>query len=219
MTFFWKDIINLIKGFVLSIIDLTEGRFSDCLKENVHAKFAWLIIIGSIPTAIIGLLIKDAVESVFRGTLFVGLFLIVTAALLYYAERHKSGTIEAKEMSFKQSLIIGVFQGLAVLPGISRSGSTIASGLTLGLEREYAARYSFLLSLPAVIGAGLLQIKDITSLDMSMTVLLAGFVSSVIFGYLSIKLLMKMIKGWSLDIFAYYCAIVGVLTAVLSVIL
>ena len=122
-------------------------------------------------------------------------------------------------MSFTQSIIIGICQGLAVLPGISRSGSTIASGLCLGLEREYAARYSFLLSVPAVVGAGLIQIKDISTIDISVGVILAGFISSVVFGYLAIKLLMKMIKGWSLDIFAYYCWIVGAVTLILSIIL
>lgn len=220
-TFFWKDIINLIKGFILSIIDLTEGV--DIFKRELHRvpekRFAWLIIVGTIPTGIMGILLKDAIETIFRGTLFVGIFLLVTAAVLYYSERHSSGQITQKDMSFKQALIVGICQGLAVFPGISRSGSTIASGLCLGLNREYAARYSFLLSIPAVIGAGLIQIKDIATLDASASVLLAGFISSVIFGYLSIKLLMKMIKGWSLDIFAYYCTIIGIITIILSVVL
>lgn len=220
-TFFWKDIINLIKGFILSIIDLTEGV--DIFKRELYRvpekRFAWLIIVGTIPTGIMGILLKDAIETIFRGTLFVGIFLLVTAAVLYYSERHSSGQITQKDMSFKQALIVGICQGLAVFPGISRSGSTIASGLCLGLNREYAARYSFLLSIPAVIGAGLIQIKDIATLDASVSVLLAGFISSVIFGYLSIKLLMKMIKGWSLDIFAYYCTIIGIITIILSVVL
>lgn len=220
-TFFWKDIINLIKGFILSIIDLTEGV--DIFKRELHRvpekRFAWLIIVGTIPIGIMGILLKDAIETIFRGTLFVGIFLLVTAAVLYYSERHSSGQITQKDMSFKQALIVGICQGLAVFPGISRSGSTIASGLCLGLNREYAARYSFLLSIPAVIGAGLIQIKDIATLDASASVLLAGFISSVIFGYLSIKLLMKMIKGWSLDIFAYYCTIIGIITIILSVVL
>ncbi len=219
-TFFWKDIINLIKGFILSIIDLTEGfdKFKEGLNTIPEKRFAWLIIIGTIPTGLIGIVFKDAVETIFRGTIFVGFFLIVTGLILYYSERHSSGNITAKNMSFKKAVIVGICQGLAVLPGISRSGSTIASGLCLGLEREYAARYSFLLSVPAVIAAGVLQIKDITNIDASITVLAAGFLSSVIFGYLAIKLLMKMIKGWSLDIFAYYCWILGILTLVLSVI-
>lgn len=221
ITFFYQDIINLIKGFILSLIDLTDGFdvFKRELKLVPEKRFAWLIIVGSIPTAIIGLLIKDAVETIFRGTLFIGIFLIVTGIILYYSERHSSGKITENDMSFTQSLLIGIAQGFAVLPGISRSGATIASGLCLGLEREYAARYSFLLSTPAVIGAGLIQIKDITTIDISFTVMLAGFISSVIFGYLAIKLLMKMIKGWSLDIFAYYCWIVGILTLILSIVI
>jgi undecaprenyl-diphosphatase len=220
-SFFWQDIINLIKGFLLSLIDMTEGFdvFKRELKIVPEKRFAWLIIVGSIPTAIIGLLLKDAIENIFRGTIFVGFFLIITGLILYYSERHSSGNITAKDMSFKQSIIVGICQGLAVLPGISRSGSTIASGLCLGLEREYAARYSFLLSVPAVIGAGLIQIKDIATIDISFGVILAGFISSVVFGYLAIKLLMKMIKGWSLDIFAYYCWIVGAITLILSIIL
>lgn len=220
ITFFYQDIINLIKGFLLSLIDLTEGFevFKRELKLVPEKRFAWLIIVGCIPTAIIGLLIKDAVETIFRGTIFIGFFLIITGLMLYYSERHSSGNITQKDMSFTQAVIVGISQGLAVLPGISRSGATIASGLCLGLEREYAARYSFLLSTPAVIGAGLIQIKDIATIDIPFTVMLAGFLSSVVFGYLAIKLLMKMIKGWSLDVFAYYCWIVGILTLILSIV-
>ena len=220
-TFFWNDIIDLIKGFILSIIDLSEGKdkFIAGLNNSVQKRFSWLIIIGSIPTAIIGFLLKDAIETIFRGTIFVGIFLIITGLLLYYSEKQRHGNITAKKMSFKQAVIVGICQGLAVLPGISRSGATISSGLCLGLEREYAARYSFLLSIPAVVGAGIIQIKDIATIDVSFTILLAGFISSVVFGYLAIKLLMKMIKGWSLNIFAYYCWIIGILTVIASVLI
>lgn len=220
-TFFWKDIINIIKGFIVSIINLTEGfdKFKDGLRRVPEERFAWLILIATIPTGIIGLLFNNAVETIFRGTVFVGLFLIITGIILYYSERHSSGNITEKDMSFKQAITIGICQGLAVLPGISRSGATIASGLCLGLNREYSARYSFLLSVPAVVGAAVFKVKDLATIDATTTVLVAGFLSSVIFGYLSIKLLMKMIEGWSLDIFAYYCWIVGILTFVLSIVL
>ncbi|MDO5851533.1 MAG: undecaprenyl-diphosphatase UppP [Methanobacteriaceae archaeon] len=217
-SFFWKDILRLIGGFIGSLKDITEGNFKKGIQKNVSKKFAWLLIIGTIPTGILGILFKDAIETVFRGTIFVGVFLLITGIILYYSQRHSSGKITTKEMSFTQSIIIGICQGLAIFPGISRSGATIASGLCIGLEREYAARYSFLLSIPAVMGAGLIQIKDIVSLDMSITALIAGFISSIIFGYYSIKLLIKMIKGWSLDIFAYYCWIVGILTIILTLI-
>jgi undecaprenyl-diphosphatase len=220
-TFFWKDIINIIKGFIVSIINLTEGfdKFKDGLRRVPEERFAWLILIATIPTGIIGLLFNNVVETIFRGTVFVGLFLIITGIILYYSERHSSGNITEKDMSFKQAITIGICQGIAVLPGISRSGATIASGLCLGLNREYAARYSFLLSVPAVVGAAVFKVKDLAIIDATTTVLVAGFLSSVIFGYLSIKLLMKMIEGWSLYIFAYYFWIVVLLTFVLSIVL
>ena len=217
-SFFWKDILRLIGGFIGSLIDITNGNFKKGIQNNISKKFAWLLIIGTIPTGIMGILFKDAIESVFRGTIYVGVFLLITGLILYYSQRHSSGKVTTKEMTFKKSLIIGICQGLAIFPGISRSGATIASGLCIGLEREYAARYSFLLSVPAVVGAGLIQIKDITSLDMSIVAIIAGFISSIIFGYYSIKLLIKMIKGWSLDVFAYYCWIVGALTIILTLI-
>lgn len=216
---FWKDIVNILKGFILSIHDLTESKevFLKGIREVPAKRFAWLLIVATIPTGIMGILFKDAIETIFRGTLFIGVFLIITGILLYMSERHKSGSITERDMTFKQAIALGVCQGLAVLPGISRSGATISAGLFAGLNREYAARYSFILSIPAVLGAGLIQIKDIVTIDVSAFVLVAGFLSSVIFGYLSIKLLLKMIEGWSLDIFAFYCWIIGIITILATV--
>lgn len=216
---FWKDIVNILKGFILSILDLRESKevFLKGIREVPAKRFAWLLIVATIPTGIMGILFKDAIETIFRGTLFIGVFLIITGILLYMSERHKSGSITERDMTFKQAIALGVCQGLAVLPGISRSGATISAGLFAGLNREYAARYSFILSIPAVLGAGLIQIKDIVTIDVSAFVLVAGFLSSVIFGYLSIKLLLKMIEGWSLDIFAFYCWIIGIITILATV--
>lgn len=216
---FWKDIVNILKGFILSILDLTESKevFLKGIREVPAKRFAWLLIVATIPTGIMGILFKDAIETIFRGTLFIGVFLIITGILLYMSERHKSGSITERDMTFKQAIALGVCQGLAVLPGISRSGATISAGLFAGLNREYAARYSFILSIPAVLGAGLIQIKDIVTIDVSAFVLVAGFLSSVIFGCLSIKLLLKMIEGWSLDIFAFYCWIIGIITILATV--
>ena len=216
---FWKDIVNILKGFILSILDLTESKevFLKGIREVPAKRFAWLLIVATIPTGIMGILFKDAIETIFRGTLFIGVFLIITGILLYMSERHKSGSITERDMTFKQAIALGVCQGLAVLHGISRSGATISAGLFAGLNREYAARYSFILSIPAVLGAGLIQIKDIVTIDVSAFVLVAGFLSSVIFGYLSIKLLLKMIEGWSLDIFAFYCWIIGIITILATV--
>ncbi|MGZ7119985.1 MAG: undecaprenyl-diphosphate phosphatase, partial [Methanobacterium sp.] len=122
------------------------------------------------------------------------------------------------EMSIKNSLIIGIIQALAIATCISRSGATISAGLFLGLERELAARYSFLLSIIAILGAALVQAKDITSMDMSTVAVIAGFLAAAISGYVAIKIVLKLIKERSLLIFAYYCWIVGVLALILSLV-
>ncbi len=219
--FFWQDIVNIIKGFILSLLDLTESwnLFLSEIRTKPYKRMPWLLIIGTIPVAILGVLLEDPIEEIFRGTIYVGIFLIITGFILYISQRRPVGNIDSKNMTFRQTILVGIAQGLALFPGISRSGSTIAAGLWVGLNREYAARFSFLLSIPAVIGAGVLEAGDITTIDISTSVMLAGLISSIVFGYFAIRLLLRMIEGWSLDIFAYYCWIVGILTVALTIIL
>ncbi|MBP2045983.1 undecaprenyl-diphosphate phosphatase [Methanobacterium aggregans] len=216
VSFFFKDIIRMIKALVSIIADIFHGKFKEGVKEDVYKRLVWLLVVGTIPAGLMGILLKSQFESMFNSVPIVGFFLLVTGVLLWASEHHKGGNKDVKEVSFKNALAIGVFQGFAIAPGISRSGSTIAAGLFSGLNRELAARYSFLLSIPAILGAALVQAKDIGALDMSITALVAGFISAVVFGYLAIKLLMKIIKDWSLNIFAYYCWIVGAIAIILS---
>ena len=122
-----------------------------------------------------------------------------------------SGNINLNNITAKESLWMGLGQACAILPGLSRSGTTIAAGLTIGLEKEFAAKFSFILSIPAILGAFLLQAKDIGSaLDVNFLPVLFGFIASIIAGYLAIKWMLDLIKNRSLDIFAYYCWIVGI---------
>ena len=218
--YFWKDIIHMIKSFIYSIVDIFRGQFRKGIKDDQFKRLAWLVIIGTIPAGLAGVLFKDFFESLFSSIPAIGLFLIVTGFLLWGSEkvsRKIKDKRSLKEMSVKNSLIIGIFQALAIAPGISRSGATISAGLFLGLEREFAARYSFLLSIIAILGAALVQAKDISSLiDVNTTVLIAGFLAAAISGYIAIKIVLKLIKERSLLIFAYYCWIVGVLALILS---
>lgn len=220
--YFWNDIIHIIKSFVSSLLDIPRGKFKEGLKEDQFKKLAWLVIIGTIPAALAGVLFKDFFESLFNNIPAVGFFLIITGFLLWGSERVSkkvSDKKSLKEMTLKNSLIIGIFQALAIAPGISRSGATISAGLFLGLERELAACYSFLLSIIAILGAALVQAKDITNMfDVSTGAIIAGFLAAAISGYLAIKLLLKLIKERSLLIFAYYCWIVGILALILSLV-
>ncbi|MGZ7160781.1 MAG: undecaprenyl-diphosphate phosphatase [Methanobacterium sp.] len=219
--YFWNDIIHMIKSFVSSLIDIPRGRFREGIREDQFKRLAWLVIIGTIPAGLAGVLFKDFFESLFNNIPAVGFFLIITGFLLWGSERVSrriKDKTSLKEMSIKNSLIIGIFQALAIAPGISRSGATISAGLFLGLERELAARYSFLLSIIAILGAALVQAKDITSMDMSTVAVIAGFLAAAISGYVAIRIVLKLIKERSLLIFAYYCWIVGVLALILSLV-
>ncbi len=219
--YFWNDIIHMIKSFFSSLGDIPRREFKKNFQEDQYKKLAWLVIIGTIPAGIAGILFKSNFESLFSSILAVGIFLIITGFLLWGSERFSQrirpeDRKPLKKLTIKNSLIVGIAQAFAIAPGISRSGATISAGLFLGFERELAARYSFLLSIPAILGAALVQAKDITSLDMSTAALVAGFLAAAISGYLAIKFMLKLIKERSLLIFAYYCWIVGIIAVALS---
>jgi undecaprenyl-diphosphatase len=221
--YFWKDILAMIKAFLSSLLDIFRGNFKENIKEDPFKRLTWLVVVGTIPAGLMGILFKNQFESLFSSVTAVGFFLLITGVILWGSEwiakrnKDKKGK-EIKEVSFTNSLVIGIFQGFAIAPGISRSGSTIAAGLFSGLERKLAARYSFLLSIPAILGAALVQAKDIVSFDSSLGVLIAGFLSAAIFGYLAVRFMMDYIQKHSLILFAYYCWLVGALTLIISLV-
>jgi undecaprenyl-diphosphatase len=218
VAYFWSDLINMFKSFFSSLIDIPRGQFRKGLQEDQFKKLAWLVVIGTIPAGIAGILFKDFFEGLFSNIVAVSFFLIITGFLLFGSEmisRRISSKTGLKEMNIKNSIIVGIAQACAIAPGISRSGATISTGLFLGLERELAARYSFLLSIPAILGAALIQTKDIASiLDISTMGVISGFIASIISGYLAIKFMLKLIKEKDLLPFAYYCWIVGLLAII-----
>ncbi|MGZ7117703.1 MAG: undecaprenyl-diphosphate phosphatase, partial [Methanobacterium sp.] len=216
--FFIKDIKNIIISFISSIMDIFRGKFKAGLKEDPFKRLAWLLIIGTIPAGLAGILLEKQFDALFSNVVAVGFFLLITGFLLWGAERVKIGHKEVKDITFKNALAIGIFQAFAIAPGISRSGATISAGLFSGLNRELAARYSFLLSVIAILGAIAVQIKDISSgLEVNTAAVIAGFLAALIFGYLAIAFLLRIIvRKRSLIIFAYYCWIVGALTLILS---
>ena len=216
--FFWRDILSIIAALISSILDIFRGKFMVGLKENSFKRLAWLIVVGTIPAGLAGVLFEKQFDALFSNVAIVGFFLIITGILLWAAERVKTGHKEVKDVSFKNALVIGIFEAFAIAPGISRSGATIAAGLFSGLDRKLAARYSFLLSIPAIIGAAAVQVKDIgAGYEANTTAIIAGFLAAVIFGYLAIAFLLRIIvRKRSLLIFSIYCWIVGALTLILS---
>jgi len=212
--FFRKDLWAIIVSVIhfLSLFLKKQASFND-IQENADVKMAFLIIVGSIPTGIIGLLFKQIAEQLFSSVFIVGFMLLVTGLLLWITRRVKAVGRNITGFSVKDALIIGVVQGLAITPGISRSGSTIATGLLLGLNREMAARYSFLLSIPAIVGAEILSLKDVSFQAIDTSVIL-GTIAAGIVGYFSLTLLVYIVKKGQLHIFSPYCWAIGIVALI-----
>ena len=219
IVYFFNDIVNMIKGFLLSLVDLKNGNFMGEIKKDPYKKLAWLTILATIPVGVVGVLFNDIIESMFKGLTIPAFLLLVTGCLLYASQRMNSGRIDVRNITLKEALIMGCGQALAVLPGLSRSGTTIAAGLFAGLDKEFAAKFSFILSIPAILGAAVFQLKDLSGGSVEIGACIAGFVVAVISGYLAISVLLKIVREKSLDIFAYYCWIVGIIVLVGSLIL
>lgn len=217
--FFWQDFLAIAKATLGSLVSRSLA--------DVNARLGWFIVIGSIPAAVTGLLFKDFFEGLFNAPLAAGLFLLVTAALLAGSEqmtRHLHSRNRLDCLSWMDTVVIGLAQAIALAPGISRSGSTIAAGLARGVRRDAAARFSFLLGTPAFLGAGLLQMTDALSANSSAVLaqapaLIVGFVASAISGFLAIRFLLSYLRTRSLYVFAVYCALLGVFVIVLSFVL
>lgn len=215
ISYFWRDILQMIIAFFSSLVDLVKGRFISEIKKDQYKKLTWYLIIATIPVGIIGYLFNSSIESLFTGISIPAFFLLITGCILYFSQRMNSGEINLKNMSWKEAVIVGCGQACALLPGLSRSGTTIATGLFLGLDKEFAAKFSFILSIPAILGAAVYELKDVSfSGNVELTVWIIGFLVAAISGYLAIKFLLKLIKERSLDVFAYYCWIVGAIILV-----
>lgn len=196
---FWKDIWIIASAFLQSF-SLNKLSFKHYTKE---AKLGLIIIVGSIPAGLIGVLFGDTIENAFRSVFAVSMFLILGSVLMFFAEK-RSGV--SAQLDIKKGFIIGLFQSIALLPGVSRSGSTISGGMFLGLNREEATKISFLLSIPIVLSAGLFQLlKSYTELaTVSFSVVFVGFFVSFLSGLFAIKFLLKFVKTHTLYPFIVY---------------
>jgi len=204
--FFRRDIAGIVQGIL--------GRGPE------RTSYTWLLvllILGSVPTAAVGLLFKDTFEAMFASVLAVGVSLLITGALLLAAGLAGRPRRDLEKMRSWHALLIGLAQGLAITPGISRSGSTISVALLLGLERELAVRFSFLLSIPAILGAVALQVLDLPGgTGLAWTPLVLGGLVAGVSGWLALKLLLGLVRQGRIHWFAYYCLALGILALVLA---
>ena len=213
MWYFRADIYQMLKSWWLSIGDILQGRFRQGFMNDPYKRLAWYVILATIPVGIVGVLFEDAVDSLFAGALYVpAFFLFVTGTILYLSQRMTSGRINYDNITAKEALFMGLGQACAILPGLSRSGTTIAAGLTIGLNKEFAAKFSFILSIPAILGAFVFKLSDLSSaLTVNFLPIFVGFIVTIISGYMAIKWMLDLIQNRNLDIFSYYCWVVSLI--------
>lgn len=227
---FWKDIWELIKEGCMIIADffvniarffknLGSGKKTAYKKivSTPYRKFVMLIIVSTIPTGIIGVLLNDAVEITNQTLLVPGLCLILTGLLLMISDKVKPGKKTATEATYKEAGLIGVAQGLAVLPGLSRSGCTITASLVAGYEKDFAIKYSFIMSIPAVLGAVVFKLKDFSMDMVTQTQLvdyLIGTIVAAAVGFFAIKVMLVVVRGRKFKGFAYYCFAIGAIALI-----
>lgn len=214
---------NLIPGFtqegVLFDVILHAGTVLAVLYYfrkillKLTSKYLLLLLIGTIPAGLIGVFFNSSIEKLFNGVTLVGLALLFTGALNFLTDRAKNGS---KKISVKKSILIGMAQALAIIPGISRSGSTIFIGTSLGIKKKEAAQFSFLLSVPAIVGANAVQfLKYGFGGTENITLYVAGFIAAFISGVIAIKFVLNFLLGGKFKLFAYYCIALGILVLTL----
>ncbi|MBW2648254.1 MAG: undecaprenyl-diphosphate phosphatase [Deltaproteobacteria bacterium] len=193
-------------------------RGTDSMRVHTGRKMALYIITGTIFTGVIGLSFEEKIHHLFTSATTVSFMLLITGALLFISDRFQGGRVE-KDMNIIDSVVIGIVQGISLIPGISRSGSTIAFGIFRGLDGQTAARFSFLLSIPAILGAVVLESKYIGMIPPGdIVVYSAGMVVAAVTGFLTLGVLLFIIRKHKLSIFAYYCWILGIFTLIIRVI-
>ena len=202
--YFWKDWWRLlIKGF-------TDVR-------SVEGRLFWYLVVASVPGAVVGFLLEKEAETIFRSPLLIASMLILMGILLYWADRKSAKNIEINHITFRTSLFIGISQALAIIPGVSRSGITMTTGLVIGMTREGAARFSFLLSTPIIFGAAMVKLPHVISNPSVITVnFTIGMLVSCLTGLLSIGFLLRYVQTKDFLPFSWYRFIVGALVILIT---
>lgn len=215
---YWKDIVSMFFE-VLGFVNL--GPLAGKKKERYPAARLFLmIVLATLPLVLI-LPIKDSIEGLYYKSIFIGVMLILTGFMLHVSDRMVQGGKTEKNMSMLDALLIGVCQCVATIPGLSRSGTTITAGLATGLKREFAVKFAFLMSLPAVLGANLLSFVDAAQEGIdwaSVPAYLVGMAVAMVTGIGSISLLKRISRSGRFGGFAYYCWVVGALAIILTMI-
>lgn len=219
--YYWKDIVGLVKEFIRIVACLvSKEKRAQMGRLSPKGRMILMIIVATLPLFVI-LPIKDKVEALYTNTIFVGFALVVTGCILFLSDRMARGKKTAKSATMLDALLVGVGQAFAVVPGLSRSGTTISAGMMRGFSRRFAVRFSFLLSIPAVLGANILSIGEAVSAGIDTSLLpayIVGTVVAAVSGYFAIRLVNMLADKGKFGNFAYYCWGIGAAAVVASLI-
>lgn len=216
---YWKDIWELIVELCLTIKDLCTGKGLR-LAERPVRKLGVMIIVATIPTAIIGLLFNDFFDSLYTSVIPIGIGLIITGFLLVFAERMGEGNRGIQQMNFRNAIFIGLVQGVAICPGISRSGSTLFGSLICNLDRKFAVKFVFLISIPSILGSAVLEAPaaieaGVTAADVGP--ILVGMLVAAVSGLVAIKTMIKIVSDKKLSYFSYYVWALGLIVVLYGI--
>ena len=220
--YYWRDIVNLVKAFLRLVTGLFSKKKKGARKgrKDPGARMILMLIVATLPLFVI-LPIKDKVESLYSNTIFVGCALIVTSCILFFSDRMAKGKKTVRSATLLDALLVGVGQAVAVVPGLSRSGTTISAGMLRGFSRKFAVRFSFLLSIPAVLGANIISIGDAVAAGIDTSLLpayIAGTVVAAVSGYFAIRLVNSLADKGKFGSFAYYCWGIGAAAVIATLI-
>lgn len=215
---FYKDILNLLATLVrLPGLLRASGGVGALFVHHPEFRLVVMIVLGCIPTAALGVLFAKMAEQLFGTVWLVGVALLITGTFLWFTRQLKPSGRPIRQMRLKDALLIGLIQGLAIIPGISRSGATISAALYLGVDRELAGRFSFLLAIPAILGALVLGLEsEAFQTSIPIGTLLIGSLVAAAVGYGALVVLLKIVKKGQLHRFSPYCWLVGIMAIILS---
>jgi undecaprenyl-diphosphatase len=208
---FRHDIKTILVSFCKSLSKLYNRKiFLEYIRKNPQSKFGWLLFISTLPGALIGYYFSSSFEKLFSNTAITSLMLVITGICLFFTDKYLiKGRKNIKEITIIDAVYIGFAQALAIIPGISRSGFTIMMALGRNIEREFAAKYSFILSVPIIIGATIFEIEEIFNLKINFELLFFSGLTAFLSGYWAMLFFIKMLVKFKLRFFSYYLWIIG----------
>ena len=232
---FWSDIWELIVNGVGILVDacknmgiffanlFNKNKKGYTMKEYINVistpfrRYVMLIIVATIPTGIMGILLKDMIEAVSATLIVPGICLLITSVILLIADNAKDGNENEENVSYKKAGFVGICQGFATMPGISRSGTTVTACLLAGMDRAFAVKFSFIVSIPAILGAAILDVPDLFEVGVTGSEMInytVGTIVSGVVGYICIKTMLKIVRKKKFKVFSIYCAVMGLISII-----